>query len=81
MEIYYNIPKDNSHIKNLAFIKAIFIRDTIEKLNITFEEKEELKNEILEYLKKTWKQRIAELESHKKEYCSYEKENNNSYLF
>lgn len=53
MKIKYNIPKDNSHISNLAFIRALFIRDTIEKLNISFEEKEELKEEILEYLKKT----------------------------
>ena len=47
MEIKYNIPKDNGHINNLAFIKALFIRDTIDKLNISFEEKENLKNEIL----------------------------------
>lgn len=53
MEIKFNIPKDNSHISNLAFIRALLIRDTIEKLNITIEEKEELKEEILEYLKKT----------------------------
>lgn len=53
MEIKFNIPEDNSHISNLAFIRALLIRDTIEKLNITIEEKEELKEEILEYLKKT----------------------------
>lgn len=53
MEIYYNIPKDNSHINNLAFIKALFIRDTIEKLDLDINEKENLKKEILEYLKKT----------------------------
>lgn len=52
MEFYYNIPKDNSHISNLAFIRALFIRDTIEKLNISLEEKKILKEEILEYLKK-----------------------------
>jgi len=53
MEINYNFPKDNCHINNLAFIRALFIRDTIEKLDISFSEKEELKKQILEYLKNT----------------------------
>lgn len=53
MEINYNFPKDNSHVNNLAFVRALFIRDTIEQLNISFEEKQMLKNEILEYLQKT----------------------------
>lgn len=53
MEINYNIPKDNSHLYNLAFIKAVFIRDTIDKLNIGINEKENLKKEILEHLKRT----------------------------
>ena len=74
MEIYYNIPKDNSHINNLAFIKALFIRDTIEKLDLDINEKENLKKEILEYLKKTWNWIFTELESHKKrEELVYEK--------
>lgn len=66
MEFYYNIPKDNSHISNLAFIRALFIRDTIEKFNISFEEKNELKEQILEYLKKGWNSAFTELKSHKK---------------
>lgn len=55
MEIKINLPKDNIHIKNLAFVRALLIRDTIENLNVSYQEKEKLKNEILEYLKKTWK--------------------------
>ncbi len=61
MEINYNIPEDKSHISNLAFIRALFIRDTIEKLNISFEAKEKIKDEILEYLKETWKLIFVEL--------------------
>lgn len=53
MEINYNFPKDNSHISNLAFVRALFIRDTIELLDVSFEEKQMIKEEILEYLKKT----------------------------
>lgn len=52
MKIKLNFPKDNSHINNLAFIRAILIRDTIENLDITYQEKENLRKEILEYLKK-----------------------------
>ena len=53
MEIDYNFPKDNCHINNLAFIRALFIRDTIENLNVSVEEKNAIKKDILEYLKKT----------------------------
>lgn len=53
MEIKINLPKDNIHIKNLAFVRALLIRDTIESLNVSYQEKEKLKNEILEYLRKT----------------------------
>ena len=38
MEIKYNFSKDNSHINNLAFIRALFIRDTIESLDVSIEE-------------------------------------------
>lgn len=53
MEIKLNFPKDNSHIYNLAFVRALLIRDTIESLSITYQEKENLRKDILEYLKKT----------------------------
>lgn len=55
MEIKINFPKDNSHISNLAYIKALLIKSTIENLNISYEGKVQLKNEVLEYLKNTWK--------------------------
>ncbi len=50
MEIKIDFPKDNSYIKNLAYIRAMLIRDTINNICDTYEEKEKLKKEILEYL-------------------------------
>lgn len=54
MKIKLNFPKDNNHIYNLAFVKALLIHSTIDNLNITYLEKEQLQEEVLEYLKKTW---------------------------
>lgn len=54
MKIKLNFPKDNNHIYNLAFVKALLIHSTIDNLNITYLEKEQLQQEVLEYLKKTW---------------------------
>lgn len=51
MEIILNFPKDNQHIQNLAFIKALLIKGTIESLNISYEEKQQLRKEVLEHLK------------------------------
>ena len=52
MDIQLNFPNNNNnHISNLAFIRALLIKCTIEKLNISYLEKEELKRKILEYLK------------------------------
>lgn len=75
MEIKINLPKDNIHIKNLAFVRALLIRDAIEGLNVSYQEKEKLKNEILEYLRKTWKILYTELKSHTKKGVWHEKEN------
>ena len=44
-----NINEDD--IKNIAFIKAILIKNCIENLDINYRDKEKLKKEILEYLK------------------------------
>lgn len=55
MEIKINFPKDNVHIDNLAFIKALLIKTTIERLDISYKEKENIRKEVMEYLKKTWK--------------------------
>ena len=43
MQIKINIKNNKEYIHNLAFIKALLIKESIEKLDIT--------NEILEYLK------------------------------
>lgn len=53
MEIKINIPENNSHINNFAYVKAFLINKTIEALDISYNEKEKVKKEILEYLKKT----------------------------
>lgn len=53
MQIKINFPKDDVHINNLAFVKALMIKNVIEKLNLTYDEKEKLRKEILEYLKKS----------------------------
>ena len=52
MKVKLNFPKDNSHIHNLAFVRALLIRDTIESLKITYQEKEHLRKSILDYLEK-----------------------------
>ena len=51
MEIKLNLPEDNSHISNIAFVKALLIKSTIENLTISYEEKIQLKNQVLNYLK------------------------------
>ncbi len=53
MKIQFNFPESNDYISNLAFIRALMIKKSIEDLNISYKEKEPLKNEILEILKKT----------------------------
>ena len=53
MKIQFNFPESNDYIRNLAFIRALMIKKSIEYLNISYKEKEPLKNEILEILKKT----------------------------
>ena len=66
MEIKINFPENNNHITNLAYIKALLIKNIIEDFDISYNEKEEIKNEVLEYLRKTWNRKDWELESHKK---------------
>lgn len=53
MQIKINFPENDNHINNLAFIKALMIKKTIEDLNISLEEKERLRKEVLEHLRKT----------------------------
>lgn len=53
MKIKINFPKDNVHIDNMAFIKALMIKMSIENLDMNYEEKERLRESILETLKKT----------------------------
>lgn len=75
MEIKINFPENNSHISNLAFIKALMIKKTIDDLKISFEEKEFLRREILEYLQKTWNKRDRRAKITQKQEILYEREN------
>ena len=51
MKIKINIENNKNYIHNLAFIKALLIKECIENLDINYEEKVQIKNEILEHLK------------------------------
>ncbi len=50
MQIKINIENNKEYIHNLAFVKALLIKENIEKLDINYEEKVQIKNEVLEYL-------------------------------
>lgn len=50
MQIKINTENSKEYIHNLAFIKALLIKESIENLDISYEEKVQVKNEILEYL-------------------------------
>ncbi len=50
MQIKINTENNKEYIHNLAFIKALLIKESIERLDISYEEKIQVKNEILEYL-------------------------------
>ena len=67
MEIKLNFPDNDNYISNLAFIRALMIKKSIENLDISYEEKEQLRRDILEILKRTWKQLLQELQSQQKE--------------
>ena len=51
MNIKVNSPKDESHIYNLAFIKALLIKGTIDNLKIDIDEKINIRSNILDHLK------------------------------
>ena len=53
MEIKLNFPDNDNYISNLAFVRALMIKKSIENLDISYEEKEQLRRDILEILKKT----------------------------
>ena len=50
MQIKINMENNKEYIHNLAFVKALLIKESIENLGISHEEKVKIKNEILEYL-------------------------------
>lgn len=72
MEIKLNLPKNDDYISNLAFIKALLIKNTIEQLNISYEEKVFMKKEVLKNLNKTWTTVSQELQSTQKKENYYE---------
>lgn len=50
MQIKINVENNKEYIHNLAFVKALLIKEGIEKLDISYEEKVQIKKEVLEYL-------------------------------
>ena len=53
MNININISYEENSINNLAFIKAFMIKYNIEKLNISYSKKEELRKRILKEPKRS----------------------------
>ena len=51
MSYIINIPKNNAHVYNIAYIRALMIRNTIEKLDVGIKEKGEILKEVLKHLK------------------------------
>ena len=52
MDININISYGEESIHNLAFIKALFIKHNIESLNISYDQKETLRKQILKELER-----------------------------
>lgn len=52
MNLIYNYQNSDAYIYNIAFIRALLIKQSINNLQITIEEKEKILASILEYLKK-----------------------------
>lgn len=50
MNIKYNYQGSDAYIHNIAFIKALLIKCTINNLPIVEEEKDEVLNKVLDYL-------------------------------
>ena len=53
MKIEMKFPENREYISNLAFIRALMIKNSIESLNFNYEEKEVVKKEVLNTLKRT----------------------------
>ncbi len=56
MDININFSYGEESVHNLAFIDALFIKFNIEKLNISYRKKEEIRKEILKELERRGKQ-------------------------
>jgi len=52
MDINLNLSLGEESIHNLAFIKAALIKYNIEKLNISYKQKEEIRKQILKELER-----------------------------
>lgn len=51
MNIKMNIEDNNACINNLAFVRALLIKKKIDNLEIEYQEKEQVLEEVLKYLK------------------------------
>ena len=54
MEIIINSSTNEKSTKNIAFIRALLIKYSIENLGISYAQKEQLRKKILEYLRSSW---------------------------
>ena len=52
MDININLSYGEESIHNLAFIRALFIKFSIERLDISYKQKEKLKKQILKELER-----------------------------
>lgn len=50
MELEIKNRKEENAMQNIAFIKAFLIKKTIDNLEVSYQEKEEIKKKIIEYL-------------------------------
>jgi len=85
LTININLPtnEQDGYISNVAFFKALLIKEYIESKRLSNKCKEETMNKVLEYLQKTWIAFWRELESHQilEGWGKYEKENKNCNIF
>lgn len=55
MQLKINFLQDSDYIYNLAFVRALLIKISIENLNINYNDKEKIRKQVLEELKNSEK--------------------------
>lgn len=52
MDLNINISYGEESVRNLAFLKALFIKLNIESLNISYEQKEKIRKQVIKELER-----------------------------